>query len=152
MSDWRDVESDIIRDKLSQCEQKRVELHRRQAEAKARLSTLNGEIGTLTTQVNNLRLELERRNTDKVDARISDHALLRYVERVLEIDVEKLRNHLLSKEIRCAIEAGAKSVTIDGIKFIVQGKTIVTMIAPEQKKKSISKCSTCRKWACECDV
>jgi hypothetical protein len=47
---------------------------------------------------------------------VSDHAVLRYLERVLGIDVELVRASI-THDVAAALEAGASSVTIEGIRF-----------------------------------
>lgn len=50
---------------------------------------------------------------------VSDHAVLRYLERILEVDIEQLRARL-GEEIRAAAAVGAKSYTHGGATFILE--------------------------------
>lgn len=59
---------------------------------------------------------------------VTDHAVLRYLERVMGVDVEAIRDGLLTPEIKQAIRLGAKSVTVQGVTFKVEGPRIVTVI------------------------
>ena len=59
---------------------------------------------------------------------VSSHALLRYVERVLGINVKALERTLLSQEVKDAIRAGATRVTVAGISFVVKDNVIVTVV------------------------
>lgn len=58
---------------------------------------------------------------------ISDHALMRYIERVHGIDVEPLR-----KEIRAivadAAAAGAARVKRGGFEYVIQDNTVTTVL------------------------
>ena len=50
---------------------------------------------------------------------VTNHALLRYIERILGIDVEGLRTEILSANVIAAIEAGACSITVNGVRMVV---------------------------------
>lgn len=63
--------------------------------------------------------------------RVSDHAVLRYLERVKGLDIEKIRSEILTPDIAAAIRAGATAVTISGARFPVRGGVIVTVIGDE---------------------
>jgi hypothetical protein len=61
---------------------------------------------------------------------ITDHALLRYIERVLEQDVERLRRQI-GREIDARLVDGLgkpRSVTVSGAIFRLTGKTVTTCI------------------------
>lgn len=66
------------------------------------------------------------------EPRISDHALLRFFERVLGVDVEQLRTRLLTPAIVEAIKAGATSIVADGMTFVIDDCVIVTTLGPGQ--------------------
>jgi len=57
---------------------------------------------------------------------VSDHALIRYMERHMEFDIEGCKKSLLTPLVVEAINNGAKKVTIEGIRFVVEDKIIVT--------------------------
>jgi len=61
---------------------------------------------------------------------ISDHALLRYMERVQGIDVEQLKDSLLNKypALRAALNSGATSFTVDDISFVMKGGAVTSVI------------------------
>lgn len=58
---------------------------------------------------------------------VSAHALLRYIERILDVDVDLLRQTILSPENRAAIEAGATRIKANGITLVVKDKVVVTV-------------------------
>lgn len=55
---------------------------------------------------------------------ISDHALLRYMERCKGIDLAAIRRELLEK-LQPAIKAGASATTVDGAKFYIAKNGVV---------------------------
>lgn len=66
------------------------------------------------------------------EASVTDHALLRYIERVLDLDVESIRESILSKDTKAALELGAKKITINNVRMIATEGKIITIIN-EQK-------------------
>ncbi len=65
--------------------------------------------------------------------RLSDHALLRYLERAQGIDVEGIRAAIEAQLVRSADAAarmggGAYTVRFNGVAFIVRGSTVTTVM------------------------
>lgn len=61
---------------------------------------------------------------------ISDHAVLRYLERVKGIDVESIRREMDSPALRAAVDMGATSVKLGcGARLRLKGDTVVTVLA-----------------------
>jgi hypothetical protein len=56
---------------------------------------------------------------------VSDHALVRYLERVLDIDMERLRTEI---GIACARHQGAPCVKAGGARFMIRHGVVVTVI------------------------
>ena len=60
---------------------------------------------------------------------VSDHALIRYLERVLNIDVERHRR-LISAKVARGVELGASGVIVDGYCYkLLQGRVITVVEA-----------------------
>lgn len=60
---------------------------------------------------------------------VTDHALLRYLERVMGIDVERIREEMISEAMRIGVEFGASAVKLGtGERMVLQGSTIVTVL------------------------
>lgn len=63
---------------------------------------------------------------------ITDHALVRYLERVEGVDVESIRRYLLTENVRVAASmtdaTGARSTVVhpDGFRLVLQGGKVVT--------------------------
>lgn len=58
---------------------------------------------------------------------VTDHFLLRYIERVHGVDMQKLREHVLTDKMKLALKSGAKSVTTDGFRYIIEDGQLVTV-------------------------
>lgn len=69
-----------------------------------------------------------------VDPSITDHAVLRYLERHYGFDFETVRTGLLSETVKLAARMGAKSVKSDGGKLILQGARVVTFVPNRNDK------------------
>lgn len=65
--------------------------------------------------------------------RVTNHAILRYLERAHGLDIELIRRHIAG---RCATGAqlGAIAVTVDSVKFVLEANAadtaVVTVLKP----------------------
>lgn len=58
---------------------------------------------------------------------VSDHALLRYLERAHDIDIEAVRRHIAGMAMNAAA-LGALSVKIEGIKIVLAKSRVPTVL------------------------
>ncbi|MAA97802.1 MAG: hypothetical protein CMN87_15515 [Stappia sp.] len=58
---------------------------------------------------------------------VTDHAVLRYLERAHGLDVDAVRAHIAGRAMTAA-ELGALAVKIEGVRFVLAGRTVVTVI------------------------
>jgi len=61
--------------------------------------------------------------------RISDHAVIRYLERRYGFDFEAVRKEMDSPGLQMAEQIGCKSVKWNGGRLIIRGKVVVTYLA-----------------------
>lgn len=61
---------------------------------------------------------------------VTDHALVRWLDRAQGIDMEWFREYL-ADQVRDAVKVGASSVTIDGVSFRINNGRLVTVIASD---------------------
>lgn len=66
--------------------------------------------------------------TKKKDISVSDHALIRYLERKCGFDFDRYRDDMLTPTVIRAIKAGADSVSVDNMKYYIKDNVIVTAI------------------------
>jgi hypothetical protein len=59
-------------------------------------------------------------------AHVTDHAVLRYLERVKGIDIEAARQEL-GHVVDRAVELGAGAAIIDGVRYVLSDRTVVTV-------------------------
>jgi len=104
-----------------------------------KLDALNQEIEKLQVKLRPSQQELSRLQSERqaiiaklADAQkkpnVSDHALIRYCERVHGIDFDEMREAIMTENVKAAIRMGAKSVKANGITLRIAGSTIVTVV------------------------
>ncbi len=57
---------------------------------------------------------------------VTDHAVIRYLERVMGYDIEGLRQQL-GREVAPAVELGACGLVSNGFRFVIIDGTLVTV-------------------------
>lgn len=62
----------------------------------------------------------------KTDIRVTDHAVLRYLERAHGLDVEAVRKHLAGRAMT-GIQLGASAVIIEGVKLVLKDSVLITV-------------------------
>ena len=65
---------------------------------------------------------------------VSDHAIIRYLERVGGFDIDGLRRSI-GQRCDAGHAAGASSVIIDGFAFLIGDDQIITVVHAETMKK-----------------
>lgn len=63
-----------------------------------------------------------------MSVRVTDHAVLRYLERVLGVDVERLRQKMASS---CERHQGAPCVKVDGARMLIRNETVITTLSDD---------------------
>jgi hypothetical protein len=115
--------------KLSRIE---AEIASVKAEMAARLEGAQGEAQKLRSEIGQIDAEVSRREAlDAIVPTISDHALLRFIERVHGVDVEALKADLLTDAVVLAIKSGATGVKTQHGTFVIKGSTVVTFKTPD---------------------
>lgn len=112
----------------------------RKSQLETEIAELKKSIDTqrkdLDNKVRSLQeVEKETRLVLNVKPVVSEHAILRYVERVLKIDIKTIETEILSTEVINAIETlhSGKIPFKDGMTLVVKDKTIVTINPKDDK-------------------
>jgi hypothetical protein len=66
---------------------------------------------------------------------VSDHAVIRYLERRYGFDFEDVRTEILSPAVRRAVNAGAAGVKVTGGTFKIQDRTITTFFSGKEERE-----------------
>ncbi len=64
-------------------------------------------------------------------AHVTDHALLRYLERAKGIDIDAIRDEL-GHVVDKAIEMGAGAAVVDGVKYILRERSVITVALAQE--------------------
>lgn len=94
----------------------------------ALLQELRTKIADVEADFDVIRAELAARSRPAPEPRISDHALLRYIQRIHKIDVDALRQSIMTPAIVAGIKAGASTISVAGASFKVANNVIVTVL------------------------
>lgn len=108
-------------------------------ELRSELDRINQEIPPLETDLkakqkrlsylkNRLQEITVLLNAPNTNIGVSDHALIRYLERRYGFNFEEYRAEILTPERVSMIKAGAKSINVDGVKMKIQNNSVVTVI------------------------
>lgn len=69
--------------------------------------------------------------------RVSDHALIRYMERVMGLNFDNMRKRILNEDVRNAMDIGASQIPCpddDSLALVIEGhcvKTIAPRVGPK---------------------
>lgn len=86
----------------------------------------NHLVSKLEQEMNGIALALTPK--PKAHVTVSDHAVLRYLERKYSLNIPEIKSEILTPQRAAMIEAGATEISVDNMRFKVQGNTIVTAI------------------------
>ena len=114
-----------IRKKISKQEKEIKQFNSDKEMYQELINQLNKRIMKGNENLINLRQKLDTFENEKF---ISDHALLRYLERSGTIDVKKLKAGLLCGDVIDALYMGAEKVHINGFEFRIKNGKITTII------------------------
>ena len=89
------------------------------------LTPVDKELSEIGEQIQKLEDELAAL---KQKPRVSDHAVVRFLERKYGFDFEQVRSELLTDNVKQAMAAGARSVKQGGMTLRLENQCVVTVI------------------------
>lgn len=121
----------------------RDELDRIVTEQAAIVASLRSEVAAINLRIRDAEAAVTgataeiqaRKKRAAIEPSVSDHALVRYIERVQGISLDDIRDHILTDAVRTSIKAGASAVVVDGVRFVVNNGTLVTVIDDRKAKR-----------------
>lgn len=100
-----------------------------------KLSESRAQLGVTNTNIQNIRNRIDRFSPSEAPIRISDHAILRYLQRVCGIDLGGVRDVLDTPELReCIRRCPTGRHTINGITYVTQDAALVTVIYEDEPR------------------
>ncbi len=95
-------------------------------------SSITAAIGTVTTNIHNIKARI-RSVEDAQPVEITDHAIVRYLQRVRGLDIDAVRAELDTENLRESVKrCPTGRHYLDGVTYVVQDKTLVTVIYDEE--------------------
>ncbi len=67
---------------------------------------------------------------------VSDHAVLRWLERVEGLDIAGLREQI-ARSAAVGLAYGSRVVVVSGGKIILEGETVVTVLRPQHARRDL---------------
>lgn len=65
---------------------------------------------------------------DEYNSHVSDHAIIRFLERKYGMDIEGIKKEILPDHIKKQFKQGLKKYTIGGMEFIISNGVVVTCV------------------------
>lgn len=98
--------------------------------AKNQKQIYTSEINTLTQKKSRLQSEISKIQSENKSITISDHAIIRYIERVIGVNIEDIKAHILTEDLETKIKTlgNGKYPMKDGGRVVVKNKNVVTII------------------------
>jgi len=113
---------------VSELKAQRVDLNAKLERINSQIQELKISAHTLSQEVVRLDSEVARRIRVEPEPRLSDHALLRYIERVYNIDIEVIKAKIMTPTVIQAIKNGATAITVEGARFKIADNTVITVL------------------------
>jgi len=97
--------------------------------AEDEIKKLSKQVSILDKKINEIENPLKKQRVA-----ITEHALLRYLERVYKFDIKKLKENLLTEKVIEYIKNyKSGKITENGITYVFKNKVIVTILVEEKK-------------------
>jgi hypothetical protein len=115
-----------IKSLASQIEKGRVEIHTKESE----LKLIQEELRVKHSHLQKLQEEIDYLKSSSSELIISEHALLRYLERVYKLDLEKLSSEIVPESLKSTIEelGNGEYHTQEGYSLKVYDNVVVTIL------------------------
>lgn len=107
-----------LKEELDVLKNKKAQLDKGWLPLRAEAREIDAKIKELESAIKNIKLA----------PRISDHAMLRYLQRKYKVDFNELRNEILTESVISAINLGASAITVDGFKLMIHDKCVTTIL------------------------
>lgn len=105
----------------------------------SQISGIERSLADLRATFGQVRSELAKRLRPAPEPRCSEHALLRFIERVHGVDVDAVRASIMTPGIVAALKGGVTAITVQGVKMLCKEGVIVTVVTNEMKNDGKAK-------------
>jgi uncharacterized protein YlxW (UPF0749 family) len=97
------------------------------ADLNAQKQLLVNRLMTLQKDITKVNSEIEEAKKLAKEPSVSDHAVVRYLERAMGFDIDAVRDAILTDLVKSAMAAGVVSVTQDGVKLVIRDNRVITV-------------------------
>lgn len=117
---------DII--KIKELEQQLLELQAQEESLKKMIANKQRVLSTTKKEIDNVLQEIDKLS-NKTEIKISDHAIVRYFQRVKGIDLDQVRKEILSPSVLSWVETlGDGTYPSQDCKLVIRDNTVVTVM------------------------
>ena len=99
------------------------------------IGKIESQLGDFRARLQMIRSEIAKRLRPAPEPRLSDHALLRYLERIKGVDVASARAEIMTPTVIASIKAKASAVVVNGARFVVKDNCLVTITDDDKKPR-----------------
>ena len=110
-----------------------TQLQHESSRLESSISELERSLADLKAEFGAVRQTLAARLRPSPEPRISEHALLRFIERVYGVDVDAVRASIMTPGIVSALKSGVTGITVQGVKMVCKEGVIVTVVTDEMR-------------------
>lgn len=115
---------------------KKRDLEKRREQLTKKQSRAINEIVEINKQLKAINIELHDLSQKRYAPLVSEHALVRYLERVKNIDADLLRSEILPEHIvEQIITLGDGTYPVNGFRIVVVNHTVVTVITEDDQPR-----------------
>lgn len=95
---------------------------------KIKIANYQREYATKQQSIAQLKAEMDKLN-GKESLKVSQHAIVRFFERVFEYDIEEIEKRILTDEVIALVEklGGTGTFNCDGFSVVIKNYTVVTI-------------------------
>lgn len=112
-----------------------AELENDVSQIKARISEAKADRHKELQKLLKLEVALKKKH-DHFEIKVTDHAVIRYMERVLQFNVDSVRSSILTERNKKMIEfARDCRIKHDGVELVVKNGAVTTVIASGEELK-----------------
>lgn len=105
-----------------------TDLRKRHSEVSKDIEDLRTSLEDKTSELKEITREITNRQRPSIKPVVTDHAIIRYLERVEGIDIQGIRNEILSDITKQAIKAGALEVVTSKYRVGIKGNAVTTIL------------------------
>jgi len=97
---------------------------------KEQVKTYQQELALNDSQIKKLSTQIENLSRANDEINVTEHAILRYVERVLCVDIERIKELIVTDELKRLVDTlgGNGTYPVDNFKVRMVNKNIVTIL------------------------